>query len=71
MKTISYILAVFALVALLGVAGTYDWAEEIIYPMPIQIYDLILEEIGNDASDVQIAKYYVANKERLDSIASW
>lgn len=57
------ILAVTAVVILLGIAGRADYTEEVIYHMPEEAYREIKDTLGEGASDYEIAKYYQRNKE--------
>ena len=68
-KSISLILAgIFVIV--LGIAGNYDWAEEVLESVPCELYCLIKQDIGGDPSEVAIARRYLDNRKHYDDIAS-
>ena len=52
------------LVATLGIAGTIDYNEQVIYNMSDNIYHTIREKVGN--SDRAIVKEYMSNKAYYD-----
>lgn len=54
-------IAILAFVILLGIAGRIDYTEEVIYHMPQKAYNEIKQAIGEDASEYEIARYYVEN----------
>lgn len=64
-KGTKYGLAILAAVLLVGLAGRADYAEQVIYTMPHEVYSQIRDTLGADASDYEIARYYVKhyNKE--------
>ena len=55
------IIAVAAVIILLGWAGRMDYTEEVIYNMPDEAYSQIKERLGEGASDYEIAKFYIEN----------
>ncbi len=67
MKTvIKTALLVASIIVLLGIAGTSDYTEAVIYNMPQQVYDGIVEE-HPDFSQKEIADFYMENKEEIDN----
>lgn len=63
-------LAVVAIVAALGIAGTMDYTESVIYNMSQEVYDGIVAD-NPDLTQKEIADYYLANKENLDRIYNY
>ena len=61
-KTLT-VLAVIAIVIMLGIAGRMDYTEQVIYHMPKSAYDEIKDTLGERASEYDIAKYYQKNME--------
>lgn len=55
-----------AVFTLLGLAGRYDRASEIVYTMDDNVYEHIKLELGDDVSEVQIADYYMEHREELE-----
>ena len=53
--------AVVAIVLTLGIAGRMDYTEQVLYTMPDKAYSEIRDTLGEDASDYEIARYYVKN----------
>lgn len=54
-----FILGFITLFFILGLAGRSDYTEEIIYTMSNSTYDSIKVELGNNATDYEIAKEYI------------
>lgn len=54
---------------LLGIAGNYDYAEEVVYDMPQPAYESIVSKLGNDASIIDIAEEYMDNRSYYDSLS--
>ena len=54
--------------AVIGFVGSYEFASEVVSSLSDEQYDTIVNEIGKDASEKQIAKQYLDNRERYDSI---
>lgn len=65
LSTIAFLLL---FIIAMGVAGVHDRADAILYPLPVELYQLMRQEIGDDPSDVKVAEYYLAHRKRLDSI---
>lgn len=60
--------AVFGFFALMGVAGTFDYAEQVCLSMPEEVYYTILDTLGDNASTVAVADEYMNNKEYYDNL---
>lgn len=52
---------------ILGIAGRYDYASEVLYTMPEEAYYTILDTLGDDATEIAIAEEYMDNKEYYDA----
>jgi len=52
------VLAVIAIVIMLGIAGRMDYTEQTVYHMSEKAYNEIKDTLGEGASDYEIAKYY-------------
>lgn len=53
---------------LMGIVGSYDYAEQVVYTMPEAAYYSILDTLGDDCSIKAIAKEYMENREYYDSL---
>lgn len=60
-------IATVAFVYLLGVVGSYDLADEVVYTMNDEVYEAITEKIGK-ASNKEVAAEYFSNRQYYDSI---
>lgn len=65
-KRIKIGLMLIALIVMLGVAGRMDYTEEVMYTMPEKAYKEIRIKLGNEASDYDIARYYVKHYNKED-----
>ena len=65
-KIIVGIISFFGMMVMMGIAGTLDYTETVVYNMPENIYLTIKEKVGD--SDRKIAAEYVKNKETYDKI---
>ena len=61
-------LAVLAFILLLGIVGRYDYATEVVQSIPDVAYHTIVERLGDDCSDIDIAEEYEANKQYYDTL---
>lgn len=69
METKKFILGIVALsgfIALMGIVGSYDYAEQVIYNMPDSAYKEVVKRVGKEASSITIANEYMDNKEFYD-----
>lgn len=69
MKKLQYIALSVAFFAILGIAGNYDWAEEVLENVPVELYRQIKSDLGGNPTEVEIAEHYLDNKQRYDGIA--
>ena len=67
-EKLMYALGAMAIVIALGVAGSVDYAEEVIYTMPDAAYKAIRQKLGEDASQREIAREYVSRQEFYDRL---
>lgn len=71
MKTITQhlvaaIIAIAGFIMLIGIAGTYDYADQVVYTMSDATYQAITKRIGK-ASNVKVAKEYMRDKAYYDT----
>lgn len=55
-------------IALMGTVGTYEYADEVVYNMPEEVYYTILDTLGDDATEKAIAAEYMSNREFYDNL---
>lgn len=65
--TIGFIAFIFAL----GYAGSFEYADEVCYNMPEQVYEAIVKKLGEDASQKDIAAEYMENRNYYNNLKSW
>ena len=65
-QAIQAIIGAVAFIALICFAGTVDYTEQVIYSMSQESYDAIVEKLGDDATQRQIAREYTDNKAFYD-----
>ena len=53
----------------MGIAGSADYTEQVVYTMPQEAYETIYLKLGDGCSDKQIANEYMSNKEYYDSLS--
>lgn len=58
----------FGFLLLMGIAGSYDYAEQVVYTMPEAAYYSILDTLGDDCSVKDIAREYMENREYYDNL---
>lgn len=63
------IIAIIGITLIIGIAGRYDRAEEILENVSQELQSHISTQIGS-TSEPEIAEYYLAHQAKLDSI-SW
>lgn len=61
------LLAIFGFLYLMGIAGSYDYADEVVYSMDDEVYYTITKKIGK-ASNKEVVAEYEKNKQYYDSI---
>lgn len=59
--------AVIAVIILLGIAGRMDYNEEVVYHMSNGTYELLKERLG-DVSTSELVDAYMSDKEYWDSL---
>lgn len=57
-----------AFFALLGYAGSEDYAQDVISSMSIEAYESICAKLGESCTDRQIAREYMDNRKYYDSL---
>ena len=62
------IVGLIAFIAVIGYAGSYEYAEEVCYTMPDEAYQTIVEKLGDDASERAIAAEYMKHKKYYDTL---
>lgn len=62
------VFACFGFIGLLGITGSYEYADEIVYTMPEHVYYTILDTLGDDCSNKAVAAEYMAKKEYYDNL---
>lgn len=67
-KLTKSVLGVLGFIAVLGYAGSYEYAEQVCYTMPEEAYYTILDTLGDDASQKAIAEEYMSKKEYYDNL---
>ena len=65
-KVVAGIIGMLGFLYILGVVGSYDHADEVVYSMDDQVYELIVKKIGK-ASNKDVAAEYLENREYYDS----
>lgn len=65
-QVIVFALGFIGFIASFGIVGRYDYAEQVVYDMPQEIYDAIVQKIGSK-SQVAIVDEYTSNKAYWDS----
>ena len=69
MKTLKIVLIVFVLCVVFGWAGRCDYAEQVVYNMPDEAYQVISRMKGIGYSRYKIAKEYMNNKAHYDALS--
>lgn len=65
-KVVAGIIGIFGFLYILGVVGSYDHADEVVYSMDDQVYVLIIKKIGK-SSNKDVANEYLENREYYDN----
>ena len=66
-KLVVCLMGVIGFIYVLGVVGSYDFADEVVYSMDNQVYEMIIEKIGK-ASNKDVCEEYLANKDYYDNL---
>lgn len=61
-------LAIFGFLWLMGIAGSCDYADEVVYNMDEEVYYTILDTLGDDCSNKAVAAEYMNNREYYDNL---
>ena len=61
MKTFLIAVATIVILMVIGLAGTAEKNEQIIYAMPNEVYDDIVMKLGGHATDKEIVAEFLAN----------
>lgn len=62
------LLAIIGFLWLMGIAGSYDYADEVVYNMDEEVYYTILDTLGDDCSNKAVAAEYMNNREYYDNL---
>lgn len=62
------IIGCISFIALMGTVGTFEYADEVVYNMPEEVYYTILDTLGDDPSNRAIAAEYMNNREYYDNL---
>lgn len=68
-KVLCIILTVVGAFAMLGIAGRQDYNQEVLYTMPQEAYEQIVLTLGDDATDTDIVRTYMNNKQYYDNLS--
>lgn len=60
-------IATIAFIYALGIVGSYDYADEVVYSMSETTYNEIIKKIGK-SSNKEVAAEYFSNRQYYDSI---
>lgn len=64
-----FVVGFIAFFVLMGIAGSADYTEQVVYTMPQEAYEAIYLKLGDGCSDKQIADEYMDNMKYYDSLA--
>lgn len=67
-QIIVVILGIFGFLWLMGIAGSYDHADQVVYNMDEEVYYTILDTLGDDCSNKAVAAEYMNNREYYDNL---
>lgn len=59
---------IIGFITLMGIVGSYDYADEVVYGMPEHVYYTILDTLGDDCSNKAVAAEYMSKKDHYDSL---
>lgn len=62
------VLACIGFIGLLGVTGSYEYADEVVYNMPEEVYYTILDTLGDDCSNKAVADEYMSKRDYYDNL---
>ena len=61
-------LGLLVFIIALGIVGRYDFASEVVQSMSETAYYTILDTLGDDSSEIEIAEEYMSNRAYYDSL---
>ena len=67
-QIIAFLVGMTLFLLLVGIAGKYERSDEIVHGMPEEVYDAVIEKIGNGASNIEVAEAYMNDKTAFDSV---
>lgn len=62
------VLGIMAFLTVMGIAGSHDWADQVVYTMDEEVYYTILDILGDDCSNIAVANEYMSKKEYYDNL---
>ena len=66
-KLLMVAVATIAFMSVLGIVGSYDYADEVVYSLSNEAYEAIIAKIGK-ASNKEVAAKYFSNRNYYDSL---
>lgn len=69
MKVLKFIVSMSVLCFVVGVAGRFDWSEQIVYNMSETTYNAIVAKLGEDSNQYDIATEYMRNRTYYDALS--
>lgn len=66
-KLLMVAVATIAFLSVLGIVGSYDYADEVVYSLSNEAYEAIITKIGK-ASNKEVAAEYFSNRNYYDSL---
>lgn len=60
--------AIASFIGVMGIVGTYEYADQVVYSMPEHVYYTILDTLGDDCSNKAVAAEYMSKKEYYDNL---
>lgn len=60
--------AILSFIGVMGIVGSYEYADQVVYNMPEHVYYTILDTLGDDCSNKAVAAEYMSRKEYYDNL---
>lgn len=60
--------AILSFIGVMGIAGSYEYADQVVYSMPEEVYYTILDTLGDDCSNKAVAAEYMSKREYYDNL---
>lgn len=60
--------AILSFIGVMGIVGSYEYADQVVYSMPEHVYYTILDTLGDDCSNKAVAAEYMNNREYYDNL---